>query len=280
MNKSNQYFWSTVFSGGLVLLAVISLAAKNITPVYQAILQWCGASIGACQQAISAISPLNILALGILGWFSVIAFVQIWQTIVAVRKITSRRVAMPEYLKRVAEQVGLTDRLDLVTGNALFCSGFGQPRVILGTDILKALTKPELTAALSHEAFHLRNRDPLKVLVTSVFGRSFFFLPALAEIAQKYLTEKELEADLAAGMMWGEEYLAKALYKVLALANGSRPAVLVANFAAEPERILRLRGVTKSVGLNYWSWGATLVILSLLSLSVFYRPALALGGCQ
>lgn len=280
MNKSNQYFGATVFFGGLVLLAIISLAVKNITPVYQAILQWCGASIEACQQAISTVSPLNILALGILGWFSVIALVQIWQTIFIVRKITSRPLVLPEYLKRIAGQVGLAGRLELVTGNALFCSGFVQPRVILGTDILKTLTKPELTAALSHEAFHLRNRDPLKVLVASVFGRSFFFLPALAEIAQKYLTEKELEADLAASLMWGEKYLAKALYKVLAQANGISPAPLVASFAAESERILRLRGVTKSIGINYWSWGATLVILSLLSLSVFYRPALAIGGCQ
>lgn len=279
MNKSNKYFWATFFSGGLILLGVVSLVVKNIQPAYQAVLEWCGLAAAACGQVINAVSPLNLVALVIISWFMIVSLIQVWQTAISVRKIARCPVVMPKFLKDIASQVGLSGRLVLVEGNVLFCSGFWRPQVVLGTQILSVLTQQELTAALAHESYHLRNRDPLKVLIVSVVGRSLFFLPAVSELARGYLKEKELAADLAASQNWGTAYLARALYKVLASQGDRRSDLAVASFAAERERILSLRGFSLVSVPNYWSWGISVFILTLLALSIFYRPALAVGGC-
>jgi Zn-dependent protease with chaperone function len=144
---------------------------------------------------------------------------QIVRTQLAVGAVLSRRRELPNYLELMSFRLGLAGRIRLVEGNVLFCSGFLHPQVVIGRGILNTLSVRELEAALSHESYHVRSLDPVKVLLTTTLARAFFFLPAIGELARGYLREKERAADHFAESAVGRVHLSRALYKVLERSN-------------------------------------------------------------
>ncbi|HLQ33614.1 MAG TPA: M56 family metallopeptidase [Chloroflexota bacterium] len=92
------------------------------------------------------------------------------------------------------------DGCDVVESEDVFalCQGYLRPRVVLSTGLLELLSEEELEAVILHERFHLANRDPLKMLLARVAADAFFFMPIVAELAERYLCVKEIDADRAA----------------------------------------------------------------------------------
>jgi Zn-dependent protease with chaperone function len=267
VNNSNKYFLATVLSGVIVTLGFAGLAMRSYQPAYEAFLRFCGVAVETCQRIVENLSPLNIVALAGIVWLLAVFMWQIMRTRWILGPILSRRKDLPNYLESQSLRLGLANRVKLVLGNVLFCSGYLNPQVIIGRDILNSLSKRELEAALAHESYHVRNRDPLKVLLVTTFARAFFFIPAIGELSRSYLIQKEILADQFAANAVGKAYLSKALYKVL---SGTKPQELrvFAGFAD-------VRDLKTS---SFSSWAAAVsVLLVLFILTSALKPAQALG---
>lgn len=96
-----------------------------------------------------------------------------------------------------------------------FCVGLFRPRIYLSMGLLNTLSDKELKAVLLHEAHHCRRYDPLRTLLADVLAATLFFLPAVAEWRDMFLTSTELAADRYAIQFAGRPSLAGAMYKLL-----------------------------------------------------------------
>ena len=103
-------------------------------------------------------------------------------------------------LKPLTWRLGLKDKVRLFDSKVplCFCAGFISPRVYLSRRVVEKLTPEELEALLLHEKHHLKNYDPLKVLLGRLVVSALFFVPVLQDILKRYLIEKEIAADRSA----------------------------------------------------------------------------------
>ena len=133
-----------------------------------------------------------------------------------------RRVARlarrpPEELREVARRARLGRRLRVIDSPEPFSFAYGawRPRVVVSQGLLDCASEAELRAVLIHERYHVRNLDPLKVVVARAFAATFFLLPALRALERRYLASRELAADRRALRDCGRHPLASALLKVV-----------------------------------------------------------------
>ncbi|MBW3665773.1 MAG: M56 family metallopeptidase [Actinobacteria bacterium] len=130
---------------------------------------------------------------------------------------------------RVAEVVGgrrLRHRVDVVATDELvsFTYGFLRPRIVVSQGLLRTSSRDELAAVLEHEAYHVRNLDPLKMAVARALPAAFFFLPLLGDLRDRYLLGRELAADRRSAARCGVEPLAGALAKAVGTPGLPQPA--------------------------------------------------------
>lgn len=127
-----------------------------------------------------------------------------------------RLPATPE-LEDAAARTRLRGRIRLVDALEPFSFTYGavSPRVAVSRGLLEAAEPPELEAVLAHERYHVRNLDPLKVVLTRALGATFFLLPAVRDVGARYVAGRELAADRRALRACGRAPLAGALLKVV-----------------------------------------------------------------
>ena len=101
------------------------------------------------------------------------------------------------------------------TRPAAFCFGLAHPRVVVTDGLLSRLSTAEQAAAIWHEAQHARVREPLRCLSARLAACTFFWMPVLADVFERYLLVKELDADRLAASKTSRRALAGALYAVL-----------------------------------------------------------------
>jgi Zn-dependent protease with chaperone function len=109
--------------------------------------------------------------------------------------------------------------------------------------LLDTLSDKELKAVLLHEVYHCCRYDPLRTLLADVLAATFFFLPAVAEWRDMFLTSTELAADRYAIQFAGRPLLAGAMYKLLTQPQAlhlSSGTPLVPGFSATPARLIQL----------------------------------------
>jgi len=117
-----------------------------------------------------------------------------------------------------------------------FCMGFARPRVLISLGACEVLTEPQLQAVVAHEAHHARRRDPLRILLATVFGEALFFLPAVRRLRERYAELAEVAADEAALAVVGDPSpLAAAL---LRFGDHGAPGIV----GISPERVDHLLG--------------------------------------
>jgi beta-lactamase regulating signal transducer with metallopeptidase domain len=109
-------------------------------------------------------------------------------------------------------------RVDLVDDDRAYSLTYGlaAPRVVVSRGLVERIDPEQLEAVFVHERYHVRNLDPLKVLIARVLRAALFFLPALGTLHDRYLAGRELAADRAAYRAHGKRPLAGALYEVAA----------------------------------------------------------------
>jgi Zn-dependent protease with chaperone function len=116
-----------------------------------------------------------------------------------------------------AERTGLSGRIDVIASAEpfSFTYGVGSGRVAVSRGLVEMVSDDELDAVLEHERYHVRNGDPLKILVTRTLTPALFLLPALRDLHSRYVAGRELAADRRAMHRCGRRSLAGALAKVV-----------------------------------------------------------------
>lgn len=121
---------------------------------------------------------------------------------------------------------------------AAFCFGLIRPRVAISSGLLERLTPDEQAAVVWHEAQHARVHEPLRCLIGRLTVGTFFWIPALRDLLDRYLLAKELAADSVAMQRTSRRALVGALHEVIAQPSPSG-AIGVADVAgARIDRLL------------------------------------------
>jgi len=133
------------------------------------------------------------------------------------RRVRSVALTPPFELTRAATAAGLDGRVGLIDSPQWFSFAYGAltPRVAVSRGLLEGVSTEELRAVLEHERYHVRNLDPLKVLIVRALPATFFFLPALGALRARYVAGRELAADRRAVHACGRKPLVGALLKVV-----------------------------------------------------------------
>lgn len=204
--------------GLLVLLALVSSAIliallATLLPRVELLIER-GAEDGA---DLVALLLLALATIGItLGLSSL--FRQLYATLKLIRSLLAERVALPSRVSAAARGLDLGGRIDVVDDPRpfSFCYWFLRPRICLSTGLVRRLDREELRAVLFHERYHLRHRDPLRLVVARYFAAGLYVVPVVEDLVAHFTFEKELEADQdAVAAMGTVTPLARALYRLL-----------------------------------------------------------------
>lgn len=98
---------------------------------------------------------------------------------------------------------------------AAFCFGAVRPRIVFTAGLLERLSREERAAAFWHEAEHARVREPLRCLLARLATSTFFWVPVLSDLFERYSLVRELDADRLATAHTSRGALARALHEVL-----------------------------------------------------------------
>jgi Zn-dependent protease with chaperone function len=198
------------------------------------------------------------------------------------RRVTrlSRR-ASPD-LAEAAHAARLHRRVRVIDSPEPFSFAYGawRPRVVVSQGLLDCASPDELQAVLVHERYHVRNLDPLKVVLTRALAATFFLIPALRELERRYMTGRELAADRRALRVCGRRSLASALFKVV---RGPAWPELSSAAAIGGSELLDVRvaqlesGREPRSGLSRRNLVLSAVTLSVLTAS-FVAAVIGLGG--
>jgi beta-lactamase regulating signal transducer with metallopeptidase domain len=145
-------------------------------------------------------------------------FGQLFATARLIRTLLAREVPVPRRVHAAADGLGLNGRIDVVSDRRpfSFCYWFLRPRICLSTGLIARLAADELRSVLLHERYHLRHRDPLRLVIARYFAAGLYVVPVVEELVEYYTLEKELEADEdAVAELKDVRPLAAALYKLL-----------------------------------------------------------------
>jgi hypothetical protein len=157
-------------------------------------------------------------------------FRQLVATAVLIRRLVARKLPVPASVALAASGLGLDRRIDVVADDRpfSFCYWFMRPRICISTALVARLDRDELRAVLLHERYHLRQRDPLRLVVARYFAAGLYVVPVVDELLGFYTLEKEIAADQAAVRASdGVGSLASALYKLLPDADDVSLGLLV-----------------------------------------------------
>lgn len=224
------------------------------------------------------------LALYVLGWF--FGVVSIVRQVIATRRLIRhvRQTGLdsaPE-IEGAVRRIGLSGRVDVVDAEEAFSFAYGilRSRVAVSRGLIDKVSPAELNAVLEHEHYHLRNRDPLKVVLARALPAAFFYLPVLKELKGRYITSRELAADRRAVSSRGKRSLAGALYKVV---GGPSWVELGAAAAIGGPDLLELRVAQLEAGhelpppgIRFATWLWTVVGAAVLAFS--FATAVAVFG--
>ena len=133
------------------------------------------------------------------------------------RRVSRLARRPPAELDEQARSVGLRRRLAVIDCGEPFSFAYGafRPRVVVSQGLVDTAGPEELRAVLVHERYHVRNLDPLKVVLARALASTFFLLPLLHVLQERYLAGRELAADRRALRACGRHTLASALLKVV-----------------------------------------------------------------
>lgn len=133
------------------------------------------------------------------------------------KRVRSLGLALPGDLAKAAGRTGLAGRVVLVDSPEWFSFAYGAltPRVAVSRGLFEGVSAEELRAVLEHERYHVRNLDPLKVMIVRTLPATFFLMPTLGDLRLRYIAGRELAADRRAVKACGRRALVSALLKVV-----------------------------------------------------------------
>ena len=217
LNTGNRAFLTlmVVAVGGLVAAGMAACCVLGIV-AYRV------ATGGAGALSKNGIDPwATLVFVGVLATGSALGVASLRRQLIGSRRLAARvraaRVEVPDAVAATATRCRLGRRVDVVEAQEAFSftHGLASPRVVVSTGLLDAVSAEELEAVLTHERYHVRNLDPLKVVLARTLSAAVFYLPVLADLRGRYVAGRELAADRRSLRVHGERPLAGALYKVV-----------------------------------------------------------------
>jgi Zn-dependent protease with chaperone function len=199
--------WLACATGACVLLSLLAYRVAD---------DGVGALTSGDRDLWPALVFLGLVAAGgVLGMLSLRR--QIASSARLARHVRELELELPPTLVEAAGRIGLSGRLSLVDSEDSFSFAYGvvNPRVAISRGLLESASPVELDAVLEHERYHVRNLDPLKVLLARALPPAFFYLPVLGNLRGRYIAGRELAADRRAVQACGHKPLAGALLKVV-----------------------------------------------------------------
>lgn len=269
INKFNGSFIILVFSGLVTIFLVTFLLIKTLPLTASKALYFCQQFISNTILQIPhsfyhvlIMTLITALTLGALSFL-----VQLYKTHKLLKGLLIKKAAIPRKIRKIIIPLGLETRLCLIKDSNLFsfCYGVLSPRIILTTALVSSLTDQELKAVLLHEKSHMKNLDPVKVLLGKTVASMFFFLPIFAELNKNIVATNELLADrFAINAQKNTSFLRGALKKIL-----SEPQVAFATASAisNPDHLeIRIQHIvnpslSSKLPLSFWSITTSLLFV-------------------
>lgn len=244
--SANKAFYILFAVSGLLFLLLLSLLTKIVPLTLSHALYNCKEAIAGISFSLPHSFPpvfvFMLLAI-VLAGFLLLTY-QVYKTKVFVSRILKNEVPIPKKARDIISELDITRQVDIVKDNtySCFCYGLISPRICLSLKLVNSLTKGELKAVLIHENYHLKNRDPLKVLLSQVAVSMFFFVPVLKDFHKYFILSKELAAD----QLVIKAKLMQDLKTALAKSLGSLTPSLsgIATFANESNLEQRINALT------------------------------------
>lgn len=287
---ARRSFYLLVGLAGVTLAVILILFLSAPSPLmYVAELcYWALTSLGAQIYAWRWGFPASFLTAITFAFLT-----SIWHKFFSTRRRVQQILCEPcplsPHLEQLAQEMGLAGRLRLIRNDqsVLFSYGLINPQVCLSTGLVNRFDGEELRAVLWHEQYHIRQRDPLRILAATALARALFFIPMIDELQDAYQRDKEIAADVEATERMGDAGpLARALLKVLATDAIEMPAVAVTAGALKvtQDRIAHLlnhRPTTRPISARgaLASLAAILAIsmLSLLPVEIAHARGIMVG---
>ncbi|MHB8643466.1 MAG: M56 family metallopeptidase [Gaiellaceae bacterium] len=206
-----------VFAGALtaaIAIALMGLGLAGVATLGAAI----AGALTACVVFLAELDkiPLSSLVVGFLALASAGSCAQTLWLYVRERRLLSYLPLTPASgaLASVARDAGIHLWITPARGPSAFCFGLLRPRVVVTSGLLERLSIAEQTAVIWHEAEHAHGREPAKCLVAGVAARTFFWIPAIRDLLERFLLVKEVAADRRAVARTSMPALAGALHEV------------------------------------------------------------------
>jgi Zn-dependent protease with chaperone function len=284
LDTANRNFAGLLAASGVLLWLLCATAACVILTLVAVRLgdDGFGALTGSDHDLRPALVFLGVVVVGsALGVRSL--FVQRRSSQALERRMRELALPLPARLLHAAEAAGLAGRTTLVDSAESFSFVYGalRPRVVVSDGLFEEASDDELRAVLEHEAYHVRNLDPLKVLLARALPVTFFYLPVLRDVRGRYVAGRELAADRRAAQACGRAPLAGALLKVVAAPRWPelRAAAAIGGADLLDARISQLESGSEPPVDRISGRAALLSALGLAALTaVFVAAVVAYGG--
>lgn len=196
---TNRAFYILLTVSLLLLFLILRLFTK-ITPLAVShVLYDCKEAMEGLAITLPHTFPsLFILVLSFVVLVGVLLLVyQYYKTRTFLNNILRHKITTPKKIKYLISELKIEDKVVVAYDNSFssFCYGLFFPKICLSLRLVNSLTRGELKAVLIHESYHLKNRDPLKILLSKVAVSTFFFAPTLKDFHNYFTLSKELSAD-------------------------------------------------------------------------------------
>lgn len=276
-NKS-FYFLLTLFILGLYTL--LSLLSKIAPLTVSHTVYYCQKILSGFMVTLPHLfPPLLASVLSLIAATGVLLLLyQVIKTGLVVKGLLKYRVPISKKMDHVSSALNLRDKVIVIKNmqSIAFCYGLLFPKICISDSMIKSLNKNELKAVLIHESYHVKNRDPLKILLSQIASSMFFFIPTIKDIQEYYILSKELAADQLVIKSSQIKHLRYALLKLLSGPKYSLSGV--AAFSSPNDLEQRIKSLTGSGGKltfrvstarSLLSFGVLIFSLFLVNLPVY-----------
>lgn len=216
---ANKVFLCLLLSFIIALVGLSTLFVKTIPLLLSHAVYLCQETFSNVIFSISHSVPLVVIILivTILLIGLITLAIQVRKARTYLKKHLMKKLSIPTTLQKLTQELDLADKIDIVKDkNKLsFCYGLIRPRICLSTGLIKNLSKNEIRAILIHESYHIKSRDPLKIILGKTASLMFFFLPIIGDIQNFYVLIKEIAADELAIKDGNRKHLLSVLSKLL-----------------------------------------------------------------